>query len=1199
MIFPAVLSLLIAFVYQPPTPSVDSVLPGPGRAEAAFGASVASAGDVNGDGYSDVVIGAPLYDSLYTDEGRAYVYYGTASGLPVTPNVVLSYHSNVDGHEHFGSAVSGAGDLNADGYADIIIGASFASDDGYQLAIGQALVYYGSATGIPAVADTILKGDMPFAFYGGSVAGAGDINGDGYSDVIVGASEYGYNFGYPNGSRGRVFVYYGSANGLLGGDYVEGDQFFCWFGRLVAGAGDVNGDGYSDIAVSAPNYHIYAPNADGAVFIYHGSDTGLTLSYANMFTNAQPIAATGFSLSMAGGGDLNGDGYTDLVLSQPTYYDDMFNNPSHTIARLLVYYGSVSGLPASPVILDSTGRPGLGLGGPIGHAGDVNGDGYADVTVAGKDTNTQASRILLYRGSAAGLGDTAFDVIDTSTHVPVLVLAGAGDVDGDGYADVVMGEPSYAAGDSTNAGRAYMYHGAPDSLVDGPPVVTFESPGNTIIGFSKSLQYAGDINGDGYSDVVIGDPNFIKSSTNYEGRAYVYYGFAGGLPPVPNVTLDVNSPNCHLGWAVAGAGDVNGDGYADVIVSAPRYNDTDGRVFVYYGSASGISSVPSDTLSTGQSNHYLGYAIAGAGDVNGDGYGDVLVSAYNDIIAVDTGKVFVYYGAAGGLPDTPNLVLQGVNETDKAGFGRAVAGAGDVNGDGYSDVVIGAPHSNNGSNTNEGRAYVFLGSGTGLSATPAVVLDNANQDYAWFGTSVTGAGDINGDGYTDVLVGAPDYDNGTGKGRVFMYLGSAAGIGAVPTDTLVGNDPAFLHLGQVVASAGDVNSDGYADVLVTDEQFNTEGIVLLYKGSPTGLAAVPDSIHSRDVASGSAWGFTAATAGDVNADGFSDILVGNYFYNTVGRAYLYYGNQYAGERNNLRLYNANLTTPLSASNMPESFIGAGLFVQSPQGRQKGRLVWETRASGNAFSGNPVTNSTAYSGRQSTFTNLGLAGAELKNQVPKTGTTTLLRARVEYDPVTALTGQRYGPWRYPLGIGRSAGILLPLDILTFTGVRQDKEALLRWTVASYEAGVQYTLERSGNSRDYTPLYTTPALPDVMHYQWRDEQPLRGKNYFRLVAVDGAHKKYTKSVLVVFDEGRSFLVYPNPVRAGQSLTIQLPGTTGTIMAQLTDGDGRVIRQQQYTVTNGLIRLDTQRLPVGYYTLSIRTGDGTVSKAVVVLK
>lgn len=1208
MMMPPLLSLLIALLYQPSTPSMpfadlltDSVLPGPGRAEAEFGASVTGAGDLNGDGYSDVVIGAPMYDStdndLFRNEGRVYVYYGTAAGLPVEPDLKLEYHCNTDGGERFGASVAGAGDINGDGYGDLVIGASYASDDGYNAARGQALVYFGSATGIAAEADTILKESMGFALYGESVAGAGDINGDGYSDIIVGAPGYGYLTPYPDGLRGRVYIHYGSATGISATDFVEGDQYYTQFGQYVTGMGDVNGDGYTDIAVSAPNYHIYFPNADGAVFIYYGSATGLILTPANIYTNAQPIAATGFSRWMAGGGDLNGDGYTDLVISQPNYYDDMLGpNPSHTISRLLLYYGSPSGLPTTPVIIDSTARVGLALSVPIAHAGDVNGDGYADIVVAGADTTTHVSRLLLLHGSATGLTDTAFYLVDSLYSLPVSVLVAAGDVDGDGYADIIGGDPGYAAGDSVYAGRAYIFHGEPDSLHNVLPSVVINHQGLTVIGFGKSMQYAGDINGDGYSDVVIGDHNFIKSTTNYEGRAYVYYGSANGLPEVPDVTLDVNQPGCKLGYSVSG-GDMNGDGYADVIVSAPLYNGTQGGVFIYYGSSSGLVMTPATI--TGVSGQHIGYAVAGAGDLNGDGYGDVLISAYNEVVTIDTGKVFVYYGSASGLPATPDLVLQGTNEPEMAGFGRSLASAGDVNGDGYGDVIIGAYMSTDGSHVREGRAYIFMGSGTGLVATTPVILDNANEDNALFGYAVAGAGDINADGYADVLVGAAEYTGASDKGQVFVYLGTAGGISTTASDTLTKIQQPSTLFGFVVAGAGDINADGYADVLIGDPHYGGDGgITYIYKGTPTGLAAVPDSLHAWQLGSGI--GTSACSAGDVNGDGFTDILLGNLDYQTMGNVYLYYGGgNHTGRRNNLRLYNANLTTPLSAANVPEGTIGAGLLVRSSQGLQKARLVWETRATGNPFSGNPVTNSTAWTGRQATFTNIGLTGTELKSQITKTGKSTLLRARVEYSPTTSLTGQRFGPWRYPLTIGRSEGVLLPLDILTFTGVKQQKTVLIRWTVASYEEGAQFTLERSSNGRDYTPLYTTPALPNVTQYQWRDEHPLRGKNYFRLVAVDRDRKKYSKTALVVFDETRDWLVFPNPVRAGQPLTVQLPGITGIVTAKLITGEGRIIQQKQYSATNGLIQLSTVHLPAGQYSLSLTIEGGTVTRAVVVVK
>jgi hypothetical protein len=1242
MMMTPLLSLLIALLYQPSTPAIsirydqpappaqddwynaalqhirqqaaannrissydlpfanlfnDSLLPGPGKAEATFGASVTSAGDLNGDGYSDVVIGAPIYDSLewFSNEGRVYVYYGTPTGLPIVPDLNLEYHSNTDQGERFGSSVASAGDVNGDGYGDLVVGAMYASDDGYNAARGQALVYFGSPTGIAYEADTILKESMGFSMFGESVAGAGDVNGDGYSDIIVGAPGYGYMQGFPDGLKGRTYIFYGSATGFSGHDYVEGVQYQNHFGALVAGMGDVNGDGYSDIAVSAPDYDVYANQSDGAVFVYYGSATGLTLTPAYMYTNTQPIESTHFGRSMAGGGDLNGDGYTDLVVGQPRYHDDMLGpNPFHSIGRLLIYYGSPSGLPADPVIIDSTARVGLALGGPVGNAGDINGDGYADIVVGGKDTINNVPRLLIMRGSATGLQDTAYYLVDSLHSIAVTALAAAGDIDGDGYTDIVAGDANYDAGDSLNAGRAYIFHGEPDSLHNVLPSVVMNHQGLTVIGFGKSMQHVGDINGDGYSDVVIGDHNFIKGTTNYEGRAYVYYGSINGLPEVPNVTLDVNQALCKLGYSVSG-GDVNGDGYADVIVSAPRYNDTQGGVFIYYGSSSGLVMTPATI--TGAAGQHIGYAVAGAGDLNGDGYGDVLISAYNDIVTIDTGKVFVYYGSASGLSATPNHIIQGTNEPDMAGFGRSLASAGDVNGDGYGDVIIGAHGSTDGSHAREGRAYIFMGSDTGLVSVNPVILDNANQELAFFGISVAGAGDINADGYADVMVGAVEYAGGYDEGRVYIYLGSTGGISTTPSDTLIKVQPPSTLFGYIIAGAGDIDADGYADVLIGDPHYGGDGgITYIYKGTPTGLAAVPDSLHAWQLGSGI--GTSACSAGDVNGDGFTDILLGNLGYETMGNVYLYYGGgNHTGQRNNLRLYNANLTTPLSAANVPEGTIGAGLLVRSSQGLQKARLVWETRTTGNPFSGNPVTNSTAYTGRQSTFTNIGLTGTELKSQITKTGKATLLRARVEYSPTTSLTGQRFGPWRYPLTVGRSQGILLPLDILTFTGVKQQKTVLIRWTVASYEEGAQFTLERSSNGRDYTPLYTTPALPNVTQYQWRDEYPMRGKNYFRLVAVDRDRKKYSKTALVVFDETRDWLVFPNPVRAGQPLTVQLPGITGIVTAKLATSDGRIIQQKQYTATNGQIQLSTQRLPAGQYTLSLTTGGSTATRTVLV--
>ncbi|HVN40312.1 MAG TPA: integrin alpha, partial [Myxococcota bacterium] len=187
-------------------------------------------------------------------------------------------------------------------------------------------------------------------------------------------------------------------------------------------------------------------------------------------------------------------------------------------------------------------------------------------------------------------------------------------------------------------------------------------------------------------------------------------------------------------------------------------------------------------LESDQANARLGQSVAGAGDVNGDGYADVIVGApFYDNGQTDEGAAFVFLGSGSGIatgnPATAAALIE--SNQSSAFLGYSVAGAGDVNGDGYADVIVGALAYDNGQ-TDEGAAFVFLGSASGIAngnpATAAAVLES-NQASAQLGTSVAGAGDVNGDGYADVIVGVPLYDNGeTDEGAAFVFLGSASGI---------------------------------------------------------------------------------------------------------------------------------------------------------------------------------------------------------------------------------------------------------------------------------------------------------------------------------------------------------------------------------------------------------------------------------------
>ena len=329
-------------------------------------------------------------------------------------------------------------------------------------------------------------------------------------------------------------------------------------------------------------------------------------------------------------------------------------------------------------------------------------------------------------------------------------VSGAGDVNGDGYADVIVGAHGYDNGE-TDEGRAYVYQAAARALAllpRGRPRATRRVPTSATPSAVR------------VTSTVTGTPTSSSGRTYYdngetdEGRAYVYHGSVTGLGAAAAWTAESNQASAYFGYSVSGAGDVNGDGYADVIVGAYCYDNgesDEGRAYVYHGSVTGLGAAAAWTAESNQASAYFGVSVSGAGDVNGDGYADVIVGAYRyDNGESDEGRAYVYHGSVTGLGAAAAWTAE--SNQASAYFGNSVSGAGDVNGDGYADVIVGAYYYDNGE-TDEGRAYVYHGSVTGLGAAAAWTAES-NQASAGFGNSVSGAGDVNGDGYADVIVGA-------------------------------------------------------------------------------------------------------------------------------------------------------------------------------------------------------------------------------------------------------------------------------------------------------------------------------------------------------------------------------------------------------------------------------------------------------------
>ncbi|MFT7616406.1 MAG: hypothetical protein ACI97A_000027 [Planctomycetota bacterium] len=329
-----------------------------------FGYSVSCAGDVNGDGFDDVVVGAPFADAGGVNAGNAKILSGIDGTL---------LH-NFDGSGSFtllGESVSGAGDVNNDGFDDVVVGIRGDATNG--LGAGAARVYSG-------VDGTILYtflGDNAGDGLGNSVSGAGDANGDGYDDIVVGATGDDNN----GNSSGALRVYSGFDGNVLFTRF--GDSDFCQLGSSVSNAGDVNRDGFADVVTGAPYANANGPTA-GLVRVYSGLDGSTLHSLTGAMANDQ------FGLSVSGAGDTNGDGHDDIIVG--AYRDGTtLSNSGH--ARV------ISGVDGS-TLADIAGDSDLDyFGQSVSSAGDINGDGFADVLVgayaADADTALDAGRVVL------------------------------------------------------------------------------------------------------------------------------------------------------------------------------------------------------------------------------------------------------------------------------------------------------------------------------------------------------------------------------------------------------------------------------------------------------------------------------------------------------------------------------------------------------------------------------------------------------------------------------------------------------------------------------------------------------------------------------------------------------------------------------------------------------------------------------------
>jgi len=599
-----------------------------GAAGDVFGISVSGAGDLDGDGYADLVVGARGNNS-----GAVYVYYGSSTGVRSSSEARLTASDGASS-DYFGYAVSGAGDLDGDGYADLVVGA-YGDDDNYLSDSGSVYVYYGASTGVSGSSEAKLTASDGAGsdFYGYAVSGAGDVDGDGYDDLVVGA--YGDNDdGLDSGS---VYVYTGSSTGVRSSSELkltasDGDTMD-YFGRSVSGAGDLDGDGYDELVVGA-----YGDDS-GAAYVYYGSATGVRSSAEAKLTASDGAASDAFGGSVSGAGDVDGDGYDDLVVGAPG--DDDMGSGS---GSAYVFSGDCLDGDSDGYCdyddcdeSDSTVHPGATEAIDDGRDQDCDGtelcyadaddDGYTDgsTLVASTDTDctdpgeatsssptgecddTDAS---IHPAATEGVGDEVdsdcdgtelcYADLDDDGHIDGRTLVASGDTDCTDPGEGTASDPTGECNDSD----ATIFPGAAEAVGDG---VDSDCDGT-------ELCYA-DADDDGYTD----------GTTTVASTDNIACTDAGeGLATDPTGECDDTNAAVHpAADEVCDGLDNNCDGITDddsAVDASTWYADTDGDGYGDAGSTRAACEQPADTVADASDcDDTDPEAYPGAEELEGDG----------------------------------------------------------------------------------------------------------------------------------------------------------------------------------------------------------------------------------------------------------------------------------------------------------------------------------------------------------------------------------------------------------------------------------------------------------------------------------------------------------------------------------------------------------------------------------------------------
>ncbi|MEO8404965.1 MAG: T9SS type A sorting domain-containing protein, partial [Chitinophagaceae bacterium] len=968
------------------------------------------------------------------------------------------------------------------------------------------------------------------------------------------------------------------------------------FGFSVSKAGDINNDGFDDVVIGAPGDHVdltigigTVSSTVGRVYIYYGNtfdgnvntepvvSLSVNLNQADFGILASAPANPLYGFSVSDAGDVNNDGFADIVVGSPAYLNLI---PVNLGGRADVYLGSGTGLGTTPHKIVGGLIGGL-FGYSVSTAGKVNNDAFDDIIVGAPASIGIVAIGAAYVFHGSGTGITANNVAgaNTTLQAPGLLaqtlfgysVSNAGDVNNDGRADVIIGEPlsleQTLSLQLVAVGKAHIFYGSTTGVVTtGSTQLT--SPrrpnllglvqGNLLFGFSVST--AGDVNCDGITDVIVGEPGGtaislgtgvlgLVSANAASGKAYVYYG--------RTTTGPINSPSFLvqetgalavanlLGASVSDAGDVNKNGSGDILIGAPNgtmnFNssltgivgsaigiitqNSVGSAYSYFNCLASIDldfdndGIP-DAVDLDDDNdgvpdiaEYPGLGLTEdpAGDADGDGIPNYMDSDFTGCGGLNGAGVCTAFDKDGdGIPNSFDL------DSDNDGIPDVIeAGGVDTNGDGILDNVTdtdndGLAQSVDANNT--GAA----GSGTGLGS----------PDFDGDGIPNSLDIDSDGDGITDLReAGLPDANN---DGRIDGFVDADGDGFADSVDPKTGHsgasDPAGTGTPAVITPT-DSNNDGRYDGNPTvankdnDARFNfldldadNDGITDNVEGQPT-------------------IGYVLPAAGDADGDGLADT------YDTQGG-----------------VFTAGGLVPFNYDGTDEpDYLDTDTDNDGEMDIQEGHDI-----NTNGVPDDIVT----LTGTDTDGDGIDDRFDLVNGPNPTTGGIGNPPIPGAQGPLQATGGNADRDWRNAL-------LILPLKLSSFTAKQNGSIIVVEWTTENEENVSHFELERRGDGKNFSTLGNVAATGTnngPAHYSYVDQQPLPDRNYYRLKMVDNDGRVSYSNVLLLSTNSnvKGINIYPNPVSSQFQLVFQQMPKADYRM-ELLNTTGQVIKMYSVKVSS----------------------------------